>query len=250
MTTPAARDVLVVLREELGRAREVLKGAESSGPDITAAAKRLKVYADALDARIHAPHFDAAMLEKASTQFRTAHAALEKLLGDRLQARRTSPEVTRILKRVTVHAREIGRMTHQSGADHVGAAIETLASAAAWSGPTLDGLVGLVDTFYSLARKRLGDSATSEQLDSLVDRATSTAVVTCLHALKDLARRAHSEPTVMRDRFQLDGALRAPALQVEERLTAWFRLDDAGRAQLHASVDTFIRRILDKASRG
>jgi hypothetical protein len=251
VTTPAARDVLVVLREELVRARDALRVAEAAGPmpDITSAAKKLKVYADALDARIHAT-FDAVLLEKAAAQFRTAHVALEKLLADRQHQRRASPEVQRILKRVTVHARDVGKMTHASGADHVAAAIESLAQPGAWVGPALDGLVGLVDTFYYLARRRLGDAAMPEQVDSLVDRASSTAVVTCFHALKDLARRARSEPTLMKDRFQLDGALKAASASVVERLAAWFKLDDDGRARLHSAIDTFTRRLLDRATKG
>ena len=242
------RDVLVVLREELSRAREVLRDAELAGPEAGAAAQKVKLAADALQARIQAP-FDALLLERAAATFRAAAAALDKLLQERHAQRRASPQVQRVLKRVVVHAREIGRMTHASGADHVGAAIDSLAQPDAWTGPALDGLVGLVDTFYYLAQRRLGETAKAEQLASLVDRATSTAVVTSLHALKELARRAASEPTLMRDRFQLDGAMKAPSAQVEERLSGWFKLDEAGRARLHAAVETFTRRLLDRASK-
>jgi hypothetical protein len=249
------RDVLVVHREQLAKAREQLQLSsivwekDPLAASITQAAHRLKVMADALDARIHAK-FDAALLEKAVGAFQSANDAFQKVVAQRLAARRASREVQRVLKRVVVHSREIGRMTHESGADHVGAAIESLAKAEAWTGAPLDALVGLVDTFYYLARKRLGEGATDEQLDSLVDRASSTAVVTSLHALKDLARRARSEPTLMKDRFQLDGALKAPSAAVVERLAAWFKLDDEGRARLHGAVDTLTRRLLDRASQG
>lgn len=242
------RDVLVVLREELTRARDVLREAELGGPELAAAAQKVRVSADALQARIQAP-FDALLLERAAATFRGAASALEKLLQERHAQRRASPQVQRVLKRVVVHAREIGRMTHASGADHVAAAIESLARVEAWTGPALDGLVGLVDTFYYLARQRLGETARPAQLASLVDRATSTAVVTSLNALKELAQRAASEPTLMRDRFQLDGAMKAPSAQVEERLSGWFKLDDAGRARLHGAVETFTRRLLDRATK-
>lgn len=253
MNPSAGRDVLVVYREELAKAREALKlteviwAGEPFAAQIAEAAKKVSMTADALDARIIAP-FDAVLLQKAGAAFRAAAAALEQLLAQRQHGRRASREVQRVLQRVVVHAREIGRMTHESGADHVGSAIEALAHREAWTSAPLDALVGLVDTFYFLARKRLGESATAEQLDSLVDRATSTAVVSSLHALKDLARRSRSEPTLMKDRFQLDGALKGPSMQVVERLAAWFRLDDAGRRLLHGAVETFTRRLLDRAS--
>ncbi|MBL8955056.1 MAG: hypothetical protein JNK82_30045 [Myxococcaceae bacterium] len=247
------RDVLVVYREELAKAREALKATdvlwsgEPLAAQITEAAKKVRATADALDARIHAT-FDAVLLQRAGAAFRAAASSLEGLMAQRQHGRRAAPDVQRVLKRVVVHAREIGRMTHESGADHVGAAIEALSHREAWSSAPLDALVQLIDTFYFLSRKRLGDGALPEQLDSLVDRATSTAVVTSLHALKDLARRARSEPTLMRDRFQLDGAMRAPSLHVEERLAAWFKLDDEGRRLLHVAVETFTRRLLDRAS--
>ncbi len=253
MNPSGGRDVLVVYREELAKAREALKVTEVIGAQepfaaqIIQAAEKVRTTADALDARIHAT-FDAVLLQRAGAAFRAAAAALEQLIAQRQHGRRASAEVQRVLKRVVVHAREIGRMAHESGADHVGAAIEALAHREAWTSAPLDALVGLVDTFYFLARKRLGQGATSEQLDSLVDRATSTAVVTSLHALKDLARRVRSEPTLMKDRFQLDGALKGPSLQVEERLSAWFKLDDDGRRKLHIAVETFTRRLLDRAS--
>jgi hypothetical protein len=245
--------VLVVYREELAKARDTLRlteivwDKEPQAAAIAQAAQKLRTTADALDARIHAP-FDAVLLTRAATSFRAAASALDKLVTERQATRRAAPEVQRVLKRVVVHAREIGRMTHESGADHVGTAIESLARRESWTGAPLDALVRLIDTFYFLARQRLGEGATDEQLNSLVDRATSTAVVTSLHALKDLARRALSEPTLMRDRFQLDGALKAPSASVVERLAAWFKLDAEGRGRLHAAVETFTRRLLDRAS--
>lgn len=253
MNPSGGRDVLVVYREELAKAREALKltdviwAQEPFAAQIAQAAQKVRTTADALDARIHAP-FDAVLLQKAGAAFRAAATAMEALLAQRQHGRRASVEVQRVLQRVVVHAREIGRMTHESGADHVASAIDALAHREAWTSAPLDALVALVDTFYFLARKRLGEGATTEQLDSLVDRATSTAVVTSLHALKDLARRARSEPTLMRDRFQLDGALKGPSAQVVERLVAWFRLDDAGRAMLHGAVEAFTRKLLDRAS--
>jgi hypothetical protein len=244
--------VLVVLREELAAARALLRDADSidvreaGAAELSRAAARLRVSADALEARIHAP-FDALLLERAAASFRAAADSLRTLAEERREQRRRAPDVQRVLKRVLVHAREIGRMTTAKGAQHVGAAIESLAQPTAWTGLYLEALVGLVDTLLYLARKRLGADAGEDQLASLVDRAASTAVVSSLHALKDLAARARSEPTVMRDRFALDGALRAPTLAVVERLSAWFKLDDDGRVRLHGAVETFTRRLLDRA---
>ena len=239
------RDVLVVLREELSLARATLLETELTDQEVAIAAQKLTSSAEALELRIRAP-FDALLLERAAKTFRTAMANLERLLAARLQQRRGSPEVERVLKRAVVHAREIARLTTESGGNHVAAAIDALARPDAWSGATLDALVALVDTLYALARLRLGPGAHAGQLNSLVDRASSTAVVTSLHALKDLSQRAQSEPTVMKDRFQLDAALKGAGAQVVERLASWFRLDEAGTARLQRAVEVFTRRLLDR----
>ncbi|MBK7861140.1 MAG: hypothetical protein IPJ65_21520 [Archangiaceae bacterium] len=250
-----ARDVLVVLREELAAARAALREAdsvdaeESGSAELARAVGRLRVTADALEVRIRGP-FDAVLLDKAAASFRAAAATFDKLASVRREKFKVSDDVQRVLKRVVVHAREIGRMTQQGGAAHVGAAITSLSTPAAWSGPCLDALAGLVDTLQFLARRRLGEAAADDQVNSLVDRAASTAVVSCLHALKDLAGRVRNEPTVMKDRFQLDGALRAPALNLVDRLSAWFKLDDDGRKRLQSSIEGFIRRLLDRAAQG
>lgn len=231
------RDVLVVLREELARARTVLLETELTDADLAAAAQKLTASADALEVRIRA-QFDQLLLDKAARTFRAAATDLDRLLEVRIGRRRQSPTVQRVLRRVVVHAREISKRSTGDVAD----AIEALSSADAWTGPTLDALVGLVDTFELLARRRLGDAAHDGQIASLVDRAVSAAAVTCLHALKE-------HPTVIRDRFQLDKALVAPTMHVEERLASWFRLDDDGRSRLRRAVALFTRRLLDRATR-
>jgi len=248
-----ARDVLVVLREELAHARDVLLQADAvheSEPQQTAvldAAKKVRTTSDALEARIRAP-FDQLLLDRTAATFRTAVKQLEQLVNGRQAARQTAPDVKRVLQRVVAHAREIGRLSHQVGADNVGSAIDSLARAEAWVGPQLEGLVALVDTLLYLSRKRLGPPGTDEQINSLVDRASSTAVVTSLHALKDLAQKVRDDPKLLRDRYALDKALEPSSASVVERLTSWFKLDHDGRAKLHAAVSLFTRRLLDRAA--
>ncbi len=251
MNPSGGRDVLVVLREELVAARASLDEAwrvykrEPLAGKISDAALKLSATADALEGRIRAP-FDGVLLDRAAGSFRVAASALGTLLDERRAARRTAPEILRVQKRFVAHARDIGKLTHQRGADHVGAAMTALGQPEGWVGPPLDALVELVDTLLFLGRNRLGDAATDEQLSSLIDRAASTAMVSSLHALKDLAQRAQSEPKVMRDRFALTSALKASSHSVVERLTQWFSLDGAGQELLDKTVERFAHRLLDR----
>lgn len=253
--SPVSRDVLVVLREELVAARPLLDEADviwkmdPTAPAIADAAQKLRGAITALDARIHSV-FDTLLLNRAAATFRAAVKALQATLTQRHASRCAAPDVKRVVKRLVAHAREIGRITHQVGADHVGAAIEQLALPESWeSGPLLDAVVHLVDTLLYLSRQKLGDKAGQDQLGSLIDRAASTAMVTSLHALKDLARRAQSEPTVMRDRYQLENALKASSSAIVERLSGWLSLDAAGHDRLQQAVELFARRMLDRAAK-
>jgi len=249
-----ARDVLVVLREELAKARTSLEKAslvwkgEGAAVELAAAAQKLFVAAEALDARIKAP-FDGLLLDRAAASFRTAASTLSKQLDDRQAARRAAPEITRVLRRFVAHAREIGKLTHKRGADHVAAAMEELGFDEGWDGAPRDAVVLLVDTLLFLARTKLGEGAGEDQISSLVDRAASTAMVTCMHALKDLAQRVQSEPTLLKDRFALTNGLKPAVANVVERLGVWFSADEAGRARLHGAVEQFGQRLLDRLTR-
>lgn len=255
MNPGGGRDVLVVLREELGAARASLQKAtlvwkgEPAANDIAQAAQKLFVTAEALDARIHAP-FDMLLLDRAATAFRAAAGQLGKQLERRQADRRASNEVQRVLRRFIAHARDIGKITHKRGADHVAAGMESLGSEAGWQGAPLDAVVQLVDTLLFLARAKLGDRATGEQLQSLTDRAASTAMVTCMHALKELAQRVQSEPNLLKDRYALTSGLKPAVAQVVERLSTWYALDDLGRGRLQLSLEQFTQRLLDRLTAG
>jgi hypothetical protein len=251
MNPAGGRDVLVVLREELARARAALEKAslvwkgEHTAPQLQQAAQKLFVAAEALDARIHAP-FDAVLLDRAAAAFRSAAAQLSKQLDDRQVARRASTDIGRVMKRFVAHAREIGKLTAQRGADNVGAAMEALGTEEGWTGAPLDAVVQLVDTLEFLSREKLGEQARASQVSSLVDRAASTAMVTCMHALKDLAQRVRSEPNLIKDRFAMLGALKPAGASVVERLAGWLALDENGRAQLQGAIEQFEQKLLDR----
>src|SRR5205814_1470382 len=147
--------------------------------------------------------FDQVLLDRAASSFRSAATQLSKQLDDRHSSRRAAPDIARVMKRFLAHAREIGKLTHQRGADHVGDAMDALGTEGGWQGPPLDAVVQLVDTLEFLSRTKLGDKARDSQVSSLVDRAASTVMVTCMHALKDLAQRVRSEPTLLKDRFAM-----------------------------------------------
>jgi hypothetical protein len=255
MNPAGGRDVLVVLREELGAARASLQKAtlvwkgEHAASEIAKAAQKLFVAAEALDARIRAP-FDMVLLERVAAGFRTAAQQLGKQLEQRQADRRVSSEVQRVLKRFIAHARDIGKITHKSGADHVAAAMESLGRDEGWVGAPLDAVVQLVDTLLFFARAKLGEGATDEQLSSLTDRAASTAMVTCMHALKELAQRAQNEPKLLKDRYALTSGLKPAVAQVVERLSTWYALDDAGRARLLQALEQFTQRLLDRLTSG
>jgi hypothetical protein len=55
-----------------------------------------------------------------------------------------------------------------------------------------------------------------------------------------------SEPTLLKDRFAMLGALKPASASVVERLAGWLSLDDNGRVRLQGAVDQFAQRLLDR----
>lgn len=256
MSLDPARDILVVLREELAHAHELLAEVAllpaAEQVELEPYTKSLEQAAGSLDARIRA-QFDDVLLKRASQVFTGALNALKAQLSERAQLRLSSHETAGLVHRLAAATGSVVRVAEHNRFERVATAMRSLAVDSGWSGPLLTEVVHLVDVLTHLARRRLGEDLGGERLQSLLNRAVNTVVISTLHAVSDAAKR-HNPDLVLLDRYLLSKALEMPVRQLVARLGEWFGLDGLEQHQtleppVRRFVETLVGR-LEAAARG